>query len=344
MESTTTTPTPTPALVAAPIPAPDEVPLDSKARFVFISIFVLHAVEAALLTTFLALYWPARFDPSPDSPNATVCERGVVGYVVAFDVTIVVTIVNRILPWVLPNLLPETVMNRLTMLIGWPINAIYWIAILCIILSYLSALRTCCLVACFVAGESTDTRQIRHEPTGFSVNTVQFRERFEALPSFEFLKSAVRTAGATKGIVGEGKAGFGGKSKFMEEGGGVDNVELGEMEGGFLVADAAVRPAEVIPVHSTNVAVVEEGEEATLAAQTGAAKVAGDVVVLDPRIQLRDTICAICTCDFEDGETLRELPCGHDYHEECISTWILGDGVTNAKKHRECPLCKQKAL
>ncbi|GBG27958.1 E3 ubiquitin-protein ligase RNF128 [Hondaea fermentalgiana] len=43
-------------------------------------------------------------------------------------------------------------------------------------------------------------------------------------------------------------------------------------------------------------------------------------------------LCAICILPFEDDEILRELPCKHFYHEECIDPWLLRKG--------NCPLCK----
>ena len=46
-----------------------------------------------------------------------------------------------------------------------------------------------------------------------------------------------------------------------------------------------------------------------------------------------DGPCAICMSDYEFGETLRRLPCDHEYHRECIDAWFVG--------HRECPICKQ---
>lgn len=41
--------------------------------------------------------------------------------------------------------------------------------------------------------------------------------------------------------------------------------------------------------------------------------------------------CSICLGEYEDDEKLIKLPCGHVYHEECISSWC-----TN---HTRCPLC-----
>ena len=44
--------------------------------------------------------------------------------------------------------------------------------------------------------------------------------------------------------------------------------------------------------------------------------------------------CSVCICEFEAGETLRTLRCGHVYHAECIDEWLLGLSVL-------CPMCKQ---
>merc|ERR1712187_1061169 len=41
--------------------------------------------------------------------------------------------------------------------------------------------------------------------------------------------------------------------------------------------------------------------------------------------------CSICLGEYEDGETLVQLPRGHTYHEECITSWT--------ENHTKCPLC-----
>ena len=46
-------------------------------------------------------------------------------------------------------------------------------------------------------------------------------------------------------------------------------------------------------------------------------------------------LCCICCCDFVKGDKLMTLQCGHEYHPECIATWL--------RAKRVCPTCKQPA-
>jgi hypothetical protein len=41
--------------------------------------------------------------------------------------------------------------------------------------------------------------------------------------------------------------------------------------------------------------------------------------------------CSICLGEYEEGEELSTLPCGHIYHDECIGSWC--------SNHTRCPLC-----
>lgn len=42
--------------------------------------------------------------------------------------------------------------------------------------------------------------------------------------------------------------------------------------------------------------------------------------------------CAVCLGEYEDGEDVKELPCMHMFHTECVDQWL--------KLNRICPVCK----
>jgi len=43
--------------------------------------------------------------------------------------------------------------------------------------------------------------------------------------------------------------------------------------------------------------------------------------------------CAICLSDFEKGDPVRILPCGHIFHREEVDTWLI-------QRKKLCPVCK----
>ncbi|XP_074584734.1 receptor homology region, transmembrane domain- and RING domain-containing protein 1-like [Curcuma longa] len=47
--------------------------------------------------------------------------------------------------------------------------------------------------------------------------------------------------------------------------------------------------------------------------------------------------CAICLEDYKDGESLRVLPCQHDFHLVCVDSWLTKWGTF-------CPVCKHDML
>lgn len=64
---------------------------------------------------------------------------------------------------------------------------------------------------------------------------------------------------------------------------------------------------------------------ASLAA-TVAARTSGD---------LSDAMCVICLDEFSAGETVRQLPCGHEYHCECIGMLVYCHFITG-RAHDYC--------
>ncbi|CAA6655978.1 unnamed protein product [Spirodela intermedia] len=51
--------------------------------------------------------------------------------------------------------------------------------------------------------------------------------------------------------------------------------------------------------------------------------------------KLMSETCAICLEDYRDGETLRVLPCLHEFHSVCVDSWLLMWGTF-------CPVCKHE--
>lgn len=50
------------------------------------------------------------------------------------------------------------------------------------------------------------------------------------------------------------------------------------------------------------------------------------------QVTAEDAVCCICLGQYTDGVELRELPCTHHFHVECVDKWL----TINAS----CPLCK----
>ncbi|ORY51295.1 hypothetical protein BCR33DRAFT_762092 [Rhizoclosmatium globosum] len=51
----------------------------------------------------------------------------------------------------------------------------------------------------------------------------------------------------------------------------------------------------------------------------------------------RETACPICIEDYKNGDSIRCLPCGHDFHSVCVDKWLTS--IVSL-----CPLCKQSVL
>ncbi|GLT29817.1 hypothetical protein SLA2020_046600 [Shorea laevis] len=58
-----------------------------------------------------------------------------------------------------------------------------------------------------------------------------------------------------------------------------------------------------------------------------------------PRVKITDQLlnsemnqCTVCKDDFEEGALVKQMPCKHLYHEECLFPWL--------KSHNSCPVCR----
>lgn len=52
--------------------------------------------------------------------------------------------------------------------------------------------------------------------------------------------------------------------------------------------------------------------------------------------QVSEVKCSICQVDFEEGNELGTLKCGHNHHVQCIEEWLL--------QKNQCPICKASAF
>lgn len=92
---------------------------------------------------------------------------------------------------------------------------------------------------------------------------------------------------------------------------------------------------------------------AALASASNPSRRASLVATTGPSGDLSDAMCVICLDEFSAGETVRQLPCGHEYHCECIGMFTATLSHTSTQTHcvipvdpwltvksASCPLCK----
>ena len=62
---------------------------------------------------------------------------------------------------------------------------------------------------------------------------------------------------------------------------------------------------------------------------------------VEERVTGSDGICVICQNEFRTGDSIRILPCRHQYHSSCIITWFGGN---SCEENDYCPLCQASVL
>jgi len=57
----------------------------------------------------------------------------------------------------------------------------------------------------------------------------------------------------------------------------------------------------------------------------------GESVPALANLKSEDKTCCICLSEYEPGDNLYVVPCGHVYHVDCLNSWCTS--------HVKCPLC-----
>ncbi|XP_037788464.1 RING finger protein 150-like isoform X5 [Penaeus monodon] len=56
----------------------------------------------------------------------------------------------------------------------------------------------------------------------------------------------------------------------------------------------------------------------------------------DKEVVTENECCAVCIEPYQVSDTVRTLPCKHEFHKSCVDPWLL--------EHRTCPMCKMDIL
>lgn len=112
---------------------------------------------------------------------------------------------------------------------------------------------------------------------------------------------------------------------------GIHNLVLGVLV--FSAMRAMMAVASLRLLFPQNVIVEEETVEVANGASEEEISALHKFVYNSHDVDEPGTSCAVCLSEYQDGELLRELPCGHQFHCACADTWLL--------KNKRCPLCVQ---
>lgn len=99
----------------------------------------------------------------------------------------------------------------------------------------------------------------------------------------------------------------------------------------FIGPDHPSRPVSPLTWNYTHDEV--EARPGTLAVAEYAIEGLPLVEVSDEHLK-NDACCPVCKEEFEVGVQVRELPCKHFYHSDCIVPWL--------RMHNTCPVCRQE--
>ncbi|KAJ6924666.1 E3 ubiquitin-protein ligase [Populus alba x Populus x berolinensis] len=95
---------------------------------------------------------------------------------------------------------------------------------------------------------------------------------------------------------------------------------------------ATTESIDALPTYKFKLIKHRNGEDSSAGASDGGVVAAG--TEKERVISGEDAVCCICLAKFANNDELRELPCSHFFHKECVDKWL--------KINASCPLCKSE--
>ncbi|KAG6740387.1 hypothetical protein NC652_039270 [Populus alba x Populus x berolinensis] len=89
---------------------------------------------------------------------------------------------------------------------------------------------------------------------------------------------------------------------------------------------------DALPTHKFKLIKNRNGEDSSSGAADGGIVAAG--TEKERVISGEDAVCCICLAKYANNDELRELPCSHFFHKDCVDKWL--------KINASCPLCKSE--
>lgn len=164
-------------------------------------------------------------------------------------------------------------------------------------LPFLLCAMFCCCLPCIIAVMGSEEGELGPHGKGADAESIH------ALPTVVY---KVREVDEPK----KDHTGLAGESRI---------VNIGDKAAGGEMADKGdVAEEEVSDTDS-----VRDGEVGLLWAGTDKEQL----------VAVEDAVCCICLGRYRDGVELRQLPCNHHFHVQCVDTWL--------KLNSCCPLCKE---
>lgn len=98
------------------------------------------------------------------------------------------------------------------------------------------------------------------------------------------------------------------------------------------VRGASEESINALPTHKFKLKKTGSSSSGESGSDTENGGVVGEGTEKERAISGEDAACCICLTKYVDDDDLRELPCSHFFHTECVDKWL--------KINASCPLCK----